>query len=191
MTRRLTSLVALAAALLTGAAASARAQGTSVTAGIGTTANILYAPLSGTGVRPLTFGTIIPGTGPVSLAPNSASGGEWRLAGTANRKSIDISFTLPAALTGPGGATIPLDFTGNTAALCEIDLTGTCVAASYLAWDPVATPSFRDTPQRYRPGRPKYTYDVYSVYMGGKAIPAAGQRAGHYTATIAVQLVVN
>lgn len=191
MIRRAASLVAVSAALLLVDAAAARAQGTAVTGAMIVGADILYAPLSGTGVRPLSFGMIVPGTGAVVIAPNSALGGEWRLTGTVNRKSIDISFTLPASLTGPGGATIPLNFNGNTAALCEIDPTGTCVAASYLAWDPVAAPTFRDTPQRYKPGRPKYTYDMYSVYMGGTATPAAGQRAGRYTATIGVQLVIN
>ena len=191
MFRRLAALIVLAAALLSGEVAAARAQGTAVTGGIIVGANILNAPLAGTGVRPLAFGTILPGTGAVVIAPNSASGGEWRLTGTVNRKSIDISFTLPTSLTGPGGATIPLNFNGNTAALCEIDTTGSCVAASYFAWDPVATPSFRDTPQRYKPGRPKYNFDMYSLYMGGTATPAAGLRAGRYTATIGVQLVIN
>ena len=53
-----------------------------------------------------------------------ARGGEFRITGVKNRKSVDISFTLPTQLTGPAGATIPLNFNGNYAGLCEIDTTG-------------------------------------------------------------------
>ncbi|HET9797228.1 MAG TPA: hypothetical protein VFP90_04540, partial [Gemmatimonadaceae bacterium] len=102
-----------------------------------------------------------------------------------------ISFTLPTALTGPGGATIPLSFDGNFVGLCEVDASGACVAASYTSWNPVTTPSFHDQPTRYKPGRPRYTFDEYQLYVGGTALPAANQRQGTYTASIGVLLAVN
>jgi hypothetical protein len=177
-------------AVLLLAVGSARTQG-QVTAGVSVTANILAPPLAGIGTRALQFGVIVPGTLNVTVMPGTASGGEFRIAGVKNRKSIDISFTLPAQLTGPSGATIPLDFNGNYAGLCEIDTSGACEAASFFTWNPVTTPSFRDQPTRYKPGRKVYAYDAYQVYLGGKASPSATQRQGTYTASIGVLLVVN
>jgi hypothetical protein len=153
---------------------------------------ILAAPLTGTGTRALQFGVIVPGTTNVTVVPNTTADARFRIAGVKNRKSVDISFTLPTQLTSPAGATIPLSFNGNYAALCEInDGTGVCEPASYFAWNPVTTSSFHDQPTRYKPGRPRYTYDGYQVYLGGVASPAANQRQGTYTASIGVLLVVN
>ena len=182
--------VLIALALLTAAPAERlRAQ---ITAGITSVADILAAPLTANGTRALRFGVIVPGTTSVTVLPGSAAGGEFRLSGVKNRKSVDISFTLPAAMTGPAGATIPLDFNGNYAGLCEIDdATGSCVSASYTTWNPITTPSFHDQPTRYKPGRPRYTYDSYQVYLGGTATPAANQRQGTYTASIGVLVAVN
>ena len=162
-----------------------------ITAGITSVADILAAPLTADGTRALRFGVIVPGTTTVTVLPGSAAGGEFRLSGVKNRKSVDISFTLPAAMTGPAGATIPLNFNGNFAGLCEIDTSGSCVSASYTTWNPVTTPSFHDQPTRYKPGRPRFTYDSYQVYLGGTATPAANQRQGTYTASIGVLVAVN
>jgi hypothetical protein len=142
-----------------------------ITAGINATANILMLPLTGTGTRALQFGVIVPGTTTVTVLPRSSSGGEFRIAGVKSRKSVDISFTLPTQLTGPAGASIPLSFNGNYAGLCEIDASGACVLASYVTWNPVSTPTFRDNPTRYQPGRKVYAYDQYQVYLGGVATP--------------------
>jgi hypothetical protein len=180
---------AIFALLLLGAiSVQAEAQ---ISAGIGTMAEILSLPLTGAGTRALQFGVIVPGTTTVTVLPRTASGGEFRIAGVKNRKSVDISFTLPTQLVGPAGATIPLSFNGNYAALCEIDNSGSCVTASYVTWNPVTTPSFRDQPTRYQPGRKVFTYDAYQVYLGGSASPSATQRQGTYTASIGVLLVVN
>jgi len=180
--------MALGALLL--ATLSARAQG-QITGSITTVVDILAAPLTGTGVRALQFGVIVPGTTTVTVLPRSAADGQFRINGVKNRKSIDISFTLPTELTGPAGATIPLSFNGNYAGLCEIDATGACDVASYFTWNPVTTPTFRDQPTRYKPGRKVYQYDDYQLYLGGVASPAANQRQGTYTASIGVLLVVN
>jgi hypothetical protein len=158
---------------------------------MGSTVDILAAPLSGVGTRALQFGTIVPGTTTVTVLPRTRAGGEFRIAGVKNRKSVDISFTLPTSLTGPAGATIPLSFSGNYAALCEIDPTGSCEVASVVTWNPVTTPAFHDTPTRYKPGRKVYAYDEYEVYLGGVALPSVNQRQGHYTGTIGVLLAIN
>lgn len=177
-------------ALLALGALSARVEA-QITAGMSAVLDILTPPLSGVGTRALQFGVIVPGTTNVTVLPRTSTGGEFRITGVKSRKSVDISFTLPAALTGPGGATIPLDFNGNFAGLCEIDATGACEPASYTTWNPVSTPSFRDQPTRYKPGRKVFAYDAYQVYLGGTALPAVGQRQGAYTASVGVLLVVN
>jgi hypothetical protein len=181
-------LVLVALPLLLGIAARADGQ---ITAGIASVADILAPPLTGTGMRALEFGVIVPGTASVTVLPGSASGGEFRITGVKSRKSVDISFTLPTQMTGPGGAAIPLSFNGNFAGLCEIDSSGTCESASFVTWNPVTTPSFRDQPTRYKPGRKVFAYDAYQVYLGGVASPAANQRQGTYTASLGVLLVIN
>jgi hypothetical protein len=166
--------------------------GGQITGGINVMVGILTPPLTGVGTRALQFGTIVPGTTSVTVLPRTSAGGEFRIAGVKSRKSVDISFTLPTQLTGPAGASIPLSFNGNYAGLCEIDdATGACDVASYFAWNPVTTPSFHDTPQRYKPGRKVYAYDDYQIYLGGVASPSVTQQQGHYSGTIAVLLVVN
>ena len=180
--------VLLSLVLLGAGSAWAEAQ---ITGGIAVTTDILAAPLTGTGTSALQFGVIVPGTTTVTVLPRTASGGEFRISGAKSRKSVDISFTLPTQLTGPAGASIPLNFNGNYAGLCEVDTTNACDAASFFSWNPVTTPSYRDQPTRYKPGRKVYAYDAYSVYLGGVASPAANQRQGTYTASIGVLLVVN
>lgn len=189
MVRSIRLTLGLASLILAGYAPRAGAQ---ITAGMGSSVDILAAPLSGVGTRALQFGTIVPGTTSVTVLPRTRSGGEFRIAGVKNRKSVDVSFTLPTSLTGPAGATIPLSFNGSYAGLCEIDdATGNCDVASYFTWNPVTTPSFHDTPTRYKPGRKVYAYDSYELYVGGVASPSTTQRQGHYTGTIGVLLVVN
>jgi hypothetical protein len=179
-------------ALLVGALSVSTASllGAQITGAISVSATVLARPLAGVGVRGLQFGVLVPGTATV-VAPKSVQGGEYRISGVKSRKSVDIAFTLPANLMGPNGATIPLNFNGNTAALCEVDTTNTCVAASVYAWNPVTTPSYHDTPTRYAPGRKVYTYDLYSVFIGGTATPTAGQKPGTYTGAIGIVLAVN
>jgi len=185
-------LLAMGAALC---AAPARAQEKPMaSSGINAVLTVPFPPLTATGVRPVQFSNVVPGT-PKVVLPDWRAGtlsGEWRLTGVARARSIDISFSLPTTLNATGGRTMPISFNGNYAALCEIDdAAQTCVAASWVAWNPVTTPSFRDTPQRYRPGRPKYEFDHYSIYMGGRVAPPVTQAAGNYSGTITVQLVIN
>jgi hypothetical protein len=187
MTRRLLLVCAMAGAALC-AALPARAQ----SGAVGASATVVFPPLTGTGVRGLQFGGMLPSAGPVTVLPSSAVAGEWRLTGVRGRKSLDIAFTLPTALQGPGGATLPVSFNGNFAALCEVDdATQVCQTASYVAWNPVTTPVFRDTPERYRPGRPRFSDDSYSIYIGGVVTPAPAQVAGSYTGVVGITIIAN
>jgi hypothetical protein len=186
------ALLLLGLALCAGSA-DAQARKTA-TGGLNATVVVPYPVLTAAGVRPLQFGTVIPGT-PETVLPSYAAGslsGEWRLTGTVNQKSLDISFTLPTVLTAPSGRTMPISFNGNYAALCEIDdVTQQCQTGSFFVWNPVTTASFHDTPTRWKPGRPKYEFNYYSIYMGGQVQPAATQAGGNYSGTVRVNLVIN
>lgn len=190
--RRLAVLLAAALCLLL-QAAPARAQAPANDDGsMPVSLTILWPPLVGVGVRPLEFGVIMPGTGAVTVLPNTPRSGEWRLTGIRNRKTIDISFALPANLVNASGQTMPIDFNGNYAASCEIVLNGNaCDMTTYVAWNPVTTPSMRDFPERAKPGRPKFTTTDYKVFIGGRVNPGPNPAAGTYTGTITVTVTVN
>ena len=174
----------LAALLLVACVRSAGAQGP-ITGGVAAAVDILFPMLTGVGTRPLDFGVILPGETRVVIEPRTPSGGEFRIKGLKRRRSGDISFVLPARLTGPGGASIPLSFDGSFAAACEIDATDVCRAASLVTWNPVVTPVYRYVPS----GADKH--DQLDLYLGGVALPAATQPAGRYSGSITVLITVN
>ena len=180
------------AAALGSICAPARAQTPkrSETRGLTATATIVDPPLTFDGTRTLRFGGITPGTGPVTVLPNAINAGEGRGTGANAYRSLTFSFTLPTALTGPGGATIPLNFNGAYAGSCEIDNSNQCDAASRQTWNPVTEPTHTDLPYN-RAGGNRFLYPRYSVYIGGQALPAANQRAGNYSAAIGVLVVLN
>jgi spore coat protein U-like protein len=185
MMRRLVSLLVAAAALC--AAPAAFAQGTGA---VRATATILFPPLVANGVRPLQFGTVTPGT-PATVQPATPGSGEVRLSGVRNRRSITISFTLPANLVNARGQTMPIDFNGDYAANCEVTTAGVCDPLTYVEWNPVTLGAFPDTPDRARKGRPRYDLDAFSIFIGGIVRPPAAQPAGTYTGTIGVTVAVN
>lgn len=121
-------------------------------------------------VRNLGFGTILAGT-PVTVATSDAvATAEVQLRGT-QRAQVELVFTLPAALTGPGG-TIPLTFGPS--------------AAGYSAAQSIANQVPFDPRSPYR--------DVLanngraSVYLGGTATPAAQQAPGTYTGVVQLSI---
>lgn len=175
--------------LLSAAPVAASAQ-LGITSGVAATIDILFPAVTGSGVRPLSFGTVVPGT-TVSAAPRTAQGAEFRIAGLLGRKSVDLTLTLPTALTGPGGATVPLSFAGTNAAACELDLLSICQTASLVSWDPVATPTTRIRPTKFGPGPKVFVNDQLALYLGASVSPPATQRAGRYTASATVVIVAN
>ncbi|MDB4949791.1 MAG: hypothetical protein JWM27_2440 [Gemmatimonadetes bacterium] len=181
------TLPALALACLA-APAAGQAKPTA-TAGLNVAANIVAPPLNLNGTRDLQFGALIPGT-PGTVLPNAANAGEARGVGADQVHTLTFTFTLPTVLTGPAGATIPLSFNGNYAATCEINNADVCDATSFQTWNPVTSPSHTDTPKNVGPGG-TFLYTRYSVYIGGRASPAAAQRAGTYTGSITVTVTWN
>jgi hypothetical protein len=179
----------LAFALLLAAPGALHGQA-GITAGVATTLEILFPPVTGSGIRELNFGTVVPGT-TTTVAPRTPQGAEFHIGGLLGRKSVDISFTLPTALAGPGGATIPLTFAGATAASCELNVLGVCQTASLTSWDPVASPTTRVRPTKFGPGPKVFVNDQLALYLGAAVSPAASQRPGHYAASATVLIVAN
>lgn len=186
---RRTGVVLALASLLVAAPAGAFAQA-GITTGLAASVDILFPPITASGIRPVTFGIVVPGT-TVSVAPQSPQGAEFHIGGLLGRKSVDITLTLPTVLTGPGGATIPLSFAGANAAACELDLLGICQTASLVSWDPVATPTTRVRPTKFGPGPKIFVNDQLALYLGASVSAPATQRAGHYTASASVVIVAN
>ncbi|HEX8362892.1 MAG TPA: hypothetical protein VF613_22405 [Longimicrobium sp.] len=186
MKGRLASLL-LAVVVALGAAPAAYAQGTGA---VRATATILFPPLTANGVRPLQFGSVLPGT-PTTVQPAAPGSGEVRISGVRNRRSISITFTLPANLVNASGQTMPVSFNGDFAANCEVTTAGVCDPTTYVEWNPVTLGTFNDTPDRARKGRPRYDLDSFSVFIGGIVSPPATQPAGTYTAAIRMTVVAN
>jgi len=129
-------------------------------------------PLTVTGVRGLTFGAVLPAS-PRHSADRSANSGQFDIRGP-NRKQVLLSFVLPAAMIGPGGALMPLSFGAGDAGYSQSQLIG-----SQVGFDP--RQSFTATLSNNGRG---------SVFVGGTANPATNQRAGAYTATLTLNVTV-
>ena len=130
-------------------------------------------PLNVTGVRGLTFGVVFPGVPRVVLRTDAANAGQFDI-GHAKFSPIQITFTLPAVMNGPAGATMPLVFGANDGGYSSPE-----TITSQVGFDPrVAFATALD-----KNGRA-------AVFLGGTAQPAPSQRAGNYTATITMTITV-
>lgn len=136
----------------------------------GAQAGLLQAqgrPLSASGTKNLTFGTLFPGVPQPILRTDAVNAGSFELRGR-NRAEIRIDFTLPAALTGPAAATMPLSFGAGDGGHNTQNTIGTA-----QAFDPRA-PLIAQLATNGR---------LY-VWLGGTALPTGTQRSGNYTASV-------
>lgn len=69
---------------------------------------------SATAVRDLGFGSALPGVPTTVLATDLARSGQFEITGEIN-DPVQIMFSLPSVLSGPGGATMPVSFTDLSA----------------------------------------------------------------------------
>ena len=129
-------------------------------------------PIAVTGVRPLTFGTVLPGVPAVVSRTNAANAGQFDLTGPHDSQAA-LTFTLPVVMTGPAAATLPLQFLGSDAGYSQLQSIG-----SQIGFDP-KQPFVITFSQNGRG----------SVFLGGTAQPSPTQRAGSYTATITLTVV--
>jgi len=129
-------------------------------------------PVTVQGIRSLTFGAVLPGVPRVISRTDAANSGQYNITG-ANNHQVQLTFTLPNVMNGPGGATMPITFAGNDAGYSASQAIG-----SQVAFDPkqtsVATLNAR--------GRG-------TVFIGATARPAPTQRAGNYTGTLTLNVV--
>lgn len=124
-------------------------------------------PLTAGGSRQLDFGSLFPGVPATVLRTDAVRAGRFNLRGT-RRVEVRISFTLPAALTAPGGRTLPLLFGAGDGGFATSNTIGAATA-----FDP-------RVPLITRLGNSGRLF----VWMGGRALPSTTQSAATYTGTI-------
>lgn len=130
-------------------------------------------PVRVNGVRSVSFGTVFPGISKSVLRTDALNSGRFDIRAAAGSQ-LQLSFALPAAMTGPGGASMPLSFGGNDAGF-----SATQSVASQVGFDPrVPFVATLGPP----PGRA-------AVFLGGTVTPLAAQAAGSYTGTITLTVV--
>lgn len=120
--------------------------------------------------RDLAFGLLIPGVPTAVTVDDAARRAEWLLTGRGN---TTVSFVLPSALQGPGGALLPLTFQAGDAAWQRVS--GGAGGPGMQTEDP-NTPFSVNVPNR----------QTVRLFLGGTAQPATTQPAGNYTATVTV-----
>ena len=126
-------------------------------------------PLNVIGRQSLTFGTMWSGQPAQVSRMDPLRSGQIELRGM-RETDVQVTFTLPAAMAGPGGAQLPLSFGATDGG---VGPTGTITAAA--AFDPRVPRVARFAGN----GR-------LFLFLGGTAHPGAGQTAGTYTATVTV-----
>jgi hypothetical protein len=129
-------------------------------------------PVTVTGVRGVTFGTVVPGIPSVVLRTDPANSGQFDI--KVPKSPVLLSFVLPLNMTGPGGALMPLTFGASDAGYSQTQTIG-----SQVGFDP-KQPYTATVPNNGRA----------SIFLGGTANPATNQRAGAYTATIILNVTV-
>jgi len=121
-----------------------------------------------TGIRNLTFGTVVPGVPTTVLQTDGVRSGQFRIAGVLIR-NVTITFTLPPVMNGPAGATMPLTFTNTSAGFTTV---------------------FQgNTP--FNPNTP-YNETVFlnaTISIGGRVSPSPTQRSGNYSAPIVMTVI--
>jgi hypothetical protein len=121
-----------------------------------------------TGIQGVSFGGMVPGISKAVPRTDALNAARFDIKGGGSGRTVQLQFSLPAALTGPGGAGLPLSYTSGDAGFSAQQSIG-----SQTGFDPrtafIATLSAS--------GRG-------SVFLGCRASPAANQPAGSYSATL-------
>ena len=147
----------LLAMLLAGAPRVARAQ----------------APIGVTGVQGVTFGTMLQGATKVVSRADAANAAQFTIKGGGGGRQVQLQFTLPTSLIGPGGAAIPLSYAAGDAGFSAQQS-----IANQVGFDP-RSPYVAQLSQNGRG----------SVFLGARATPGAAQAPGTYTATLTLTVI--
>lgn len=124
-------------------------------------------PLTAAGDRILDFSNVFPGVPAVVVRTDALRSGAFSLRGTRDAE-VQITFTLPAALIGPGALQIPLMFGPGDGGYSTLNTIGNATA-----FDPRVPLVARLS----RNGR-------FYVWLGSTALPSSTQPAGTYNATV-------
>lgn len=133
----------------------------------------LGAQVSVRGIRGLSFGTVVPGVPGRVLRTDPANSGQLEIQGPF-LTIIRFTFTLPTALNGPLGATMPVTFANNDAGWSR---------TNSIADQQAINPHQGHTRILWTGGRA-------GVFLGGTVTPGVGQRAGGYTGTVVLSVIV-
>jgi hypothetical protein len=121
-----------------------------------------------TGIQGVSFGGMVPGISKAVSRTDALNAARFDIKGAGSGRTVQLQFSLPAALTGPGGASLPLSYTSGDAGFSAQQSIG-----NQTGFDPrtafIATLSAS--------GRG-------SVFLGCRASPAANQPSGSYSATL-------
>lgn len=125
-----------------------------------------------TGIQGVSFGSMVPGISKAVPRTDGLNAARFDIKGAGSGRTVELQFSLPAVLTGPGGASLPLSYTSGDAGFSAQQSIG-----SQTGFDPrtafIATLSAS--------GRG-------SVFLGCRASPAANQPAGSYSATLTLSV---
>ena len=121
-----------------------------------------------TGIQGVSFGSMLPGISKAVSRSDALNAARFDIKGAGSGRTVELQFALPAALTGPGGASLPLSYTSGDAGYSAQQSIG-----SQTGFDPrTAFVALLSASGRG------------SVFLGCRASPAANQPAGSYTATL-------
>jgi hypothetical protein len=123
------------------------------------------------GIRGLTFGSLIAGMPSSVLRTDPARSGQFDITAQ-NGEVVLVSFSLPSAMTGPGGASLLLMFSGSDAGFSQEQ-----TIADHVTFDPRTT--YLGTMSQQ--GRA-------SIFLGGTAMPAFNQPPGDYSGTVTLTI---
>lgn len=126
-------------------------------------------PLTVTGNQGLAFGTVFPGVPMTVSRTDALNAGQFQIRG-ANGSPVRVDFTLPAAMTGPGGMTLPMVFGAADGGYAQSNAIGAAIP-----FDPRTPLSTALSGQ----GR-------LFLWLGGQILPPAQLAPGAYSATITV-----
>ena len=125
-----------------------------------------------TGSQGVSVGGMVPGISKAVVRTDALNAARFDIKGGGSGRTVELQFSLPGALTGPGGASVPLSYTAGDAGFSAQQSIG-----SQTGFDPrvpfIATLSAN--------GRG-------SVFLGCRASPAANQPSGAYSATLTLSV---
>jgi len=125
------------------------------------------------GERDLRFGTVFPGLPEQVLRTDATRAGRYRIRARAGT-GLSVRLVLPAAMVGPGGATLPLTFAADDGGYTPLFFLN-----FQIPFDPNAPYNFSMP-----------FLGTVRIYLGGTATPSFAQPGGTYSAAVVMIVAV-